>query len=128
MAISATQLAADLKAELDVQLGASSGAQNTARTQLATAIANQVAAKHNADLVAGGLSFVDEEVPAGTVNGSNAVFTLANVPTPASSLHLFLNGVRLRQGTDYTLTGQAITYVAAQIPQTGDTHHADYRF
>jgi len=34
-------------------------------------------------------TFVDSETPAGTINGVNAVFTLAVAPSPASSLFLF---------------------------------------
>ena len=34
-------------------------------------------------------SFSDGEMPAGTINGSNTVFTLAFTPSPAASLDLF---------------------------------------
>ncbi len=51
-------------------------------------------------------TFIDAEVPAGTVNGSNTAFTLANVPNPPTSLALFRNGLLLTQGGDYTLSQQ----------------------
>ncbi len=70
------------------------------------------------------VTFVDGETPSGAVNGSNQTFTLAATPT-AGSVHLYLNGVRLRAGTDFTISGATITMVAA--PQTGDWLHADYR-
>jgi len=73
----------------------------------------------------GSTNFVDAEIPSGTVNGSNVTFTLAHTPT-AGSLHFYLNGVRLRPTTDYTLAGATITMVAA--PQTGDWLYADYRY
>jgi hypothetical protein len=126
LSINSTTLSNQIKANLDSQFG--DATFGTERQKVANAIGSAVADAHNADLVAGGLSFVDQETPAGTVNGVNATFTLAQAPTPASSLHLYLNGVRLRQGTDYTLSGTTITYVAGSVPQTGDTHHADYRY
>lgn len=72
--------------------------------------------------------FIPDEIPVGAINGVNAAYTLANVPNPAASLQLFKNGVlMIAGGVDYTLVGLNITYVAAQIPQVGDTHIADYR-
>ena len=68
----------------------------------------------------------DSEVPSGTINGSNVTFTLANAPSPASSLQLFLNGLlQTAGGVDYTLSGSTITYGVA--PETGDAHVAWYR-
>lgn len=55
-------------------------------------------------------SFADNEVPAGTLDGVNAVFTLANTPSPPSSLRIVFNGVQLNQGTDYSLSGKTITF------------------
>jgi hypothetical protein len=90
--------------------------------------ARAIAAAHNADAPGGtGISFADGETPAGSIDGSNAVFTLAHTPA-AGSLHLFLNGVRLRAGADFTLTGATITYAAGMVPQAGDRHDADYRY
>lgn len=67
------------------------------------------------------------ETPAGTVNGSNVAFTLANAPA-SGSLQLYLNGLRQRPGAgnDYTLSGSTITCNAA--PLAGDTLAADYRY
>jgi len=74
-----------------------------------------------------GLAFYDE-VPSGTINGSNDTFTLTHSPSPTDSLKLFLDGVLLKQGTHYTLSGSTITFVAAYIPQTGQTLFASYRY
>ncbi len=74
-----------------------------------------------------GANFVDAETPAGLLNGTNAVFTLANAPSPASSLELYRNGLLLRQGLDYTLEGNVITFVSGAIPQPGDVLTASYR-
>lgn len=68
------------------------------------------------------------ESPVGAINGTNAVFTLANKPV-ASSLLLFLNGVLMLQGAgaDYTLDDDTITYNAGSEPQSGDQHYAVYQ-
>ncbi len=78
----------------------------------------------------GGLTlsnFVFNEVPSGTVNGSNATFTLANTPV-AGTLSLYVNGVRQLVGTgnDYTISGNTITFLSGAIPVTGDQILADY--
>ena len=65
-------------------------------------------------------TFIDGEVPAGTINGTNAAFTLANVPNPSTSLALFRNGLLLTQGGDYTLSSNAITFQTGALPQPGD--------
>jgi hypothetical protein len=71
--------------------------------------------------------FVDGEVPSGTVDGSNATFTLAEAPWPSSSLQLFRNGVLQRSPDDYTLSDNTVTFLAASIPKTGDQIQASYR-
>jgi hypothetical protein len=75
----------------------------------------------------GSASFVDGETPGGTLNGSNAVFSLVNAPNPGSSLALYRNGLLLRQGGDYLLSGDAITFQTGAVPQTGDILTAAYR-
>ncbi len=72
-------------------------------------------------------SFADGETPGGSINGSNAAFTLSYAPNPAKSLELFKNGVLLGQGSDYALSGSAITFNNAVIPQSGDSLTASYR-
>lgn len=54
-----------------------------------------------------------QEVPSGTINGSNKVFTLANTPDDPLSLELFLDGLKQRPTTDYTISGSTITFVNA---------------
>lgn len=65
------------------------------------------------------------EVPGGTVNGSNAVFTLARAPN-TDTLRLHRNGVRQKPVTDYSITGSTVTFSGGSIPQVGDTLLADY--
>jgi len=78
----------------------------------------------------GGLlpSFADAEVPSGSINGANTVFSLVNSPSPTSSLDLYLNGLLMMQGGDYTLSNNVITFFTASTPQSGDTLLASYRF
>jgi hypothetical protein len=65
-----------------------------------------------------------QEVPTGTVNGVNDEFTLATVPTYASSLQVFLNGLIQRQGVDYGIIGDTITFTDA--PALGQRVYAIY--
>ncbi len=74
-----------------------------------------------------GPGFTDAETPAGLLNGSNAVFTLANAPSPDTSLALYRNGLLQKQAVDYTLSGNTITFTAGAVPQTGDVLAASYR-
>ena len=71
-------------------------------------------------------NLVFNEVPTGTINGSNTAFTLANIPA-SGTVTLYLNGVRLQPGAgnDYTLSTNTITMLYA--PATGDQLLADYR-
>lgn len=72
-------------------------------------------------------SFADGETPAGTINSSNKIFTLAHVPSPASSLQLYLNGaLQQSAGGDYTLSSLTITFNSA--PLTGSILLAWYRY
>lgn len=72
-------------------------------------------------------TFVDGETPAGAANGSNAAFTLSQVPNPPASLLLYRNGMLQKSGLDFNLSGQVITFVPAALPQPGDILIASYR-
>jgi hypothetical protein len=69
-------------------------------------------------------NFADGETPSGTINSSNVTFTLANTPT--AGLKVYLNGIRQRLTTDYTLATATITFTTA--PSTGDNIICDYRY
>ena len=68
---------------------------------------------------------VTRETPAGTINGSNATFTLANTPVSGTE-SLFLNGVLQDSGAgnDYTISGLTITML--NVPVSGDKLRASY--
>lgn len=66
----------------------------------------------------GGAGFaVALETPSGTIDGSNADFTLSAAPDPSADLLLFRNGLLQDQGLDYTLSGDTVTFTLP--PETG---------
>lgn len=71
--------------------------------------------------------YVVRETPTGTVNGTNATFTLANTPVSGSE-HVFVNGIlqNVGAGNDYTISGATITFLTGAIPQTGDIVRVSY--
>jgi hypothetical protein len=73
------------------------------------------------------VDFADAEVPGGSVNGANAVFTLAGTPLPASSIRVFRNGLLQMEGVDFNLAVNTITFTSVSIPQTGDIVQVSYR-
>jgi hypothetical protein len=75
----------------------------------------------------GGTVIEWNETPAGTINGVNDTFTLAEEPDPADSLSLFKNGVLQDAGVDYTLVTDTVTFAAGSIPLTGDVLLASYQ-
>jgi len=68
---------------------------------------------------------IRNEVPTGTINGSNAVFNIANIPS-GNTQEVYLNGVRQRPGGgfDYTISGTTITFTEA--PPVGSHILVDY--
>lgn len=58
------------------------------------------------------------ETPSGTVNGSNAVFILANTPVHSSNVIVVLDGITQRNGTDYIVSGTSITFSGAPAAGT----------
>lgn len=74
-------------------------------------------------------SFSDAEVPVGTINGTNLVFSVqfANGNT-GKSMILTRNGIVLNNPADYNLVGKTITFVTPATPQTGDILQVWYRY
>lgn len=74
-------------------------------------------------------NFVFNEIPSGTINGSNGAFTLANTASPTGSIRVFKNGIRQtpNAGNDFVMTNATtITFEAGNIPQVGDNLLVDY--
>lgn len=59
---------------------------------------------------------VRNEVPSGTVDGSNVTFTLAH--TPLYGIILVLNLGTLTPNVDYTLSGATITFIIPPAPSS----------
>ena len=70
-------------------------------------------------------NFVPKETPAGTVDGTNMTFTLANTPIVGTE-HLYWNGMLLESGAgnDYTISGATITMLFAV--QAGEKLRCSY--
>jgi hypothetical protein len=73
-----------------------------------------------------GPSFADQEIPTGTLNGTNTTFNLAHAPTPAAGLQLFVNGQALLSSFDYTLNSVSLTMATALA--SDDLFRAWYRY
>jgi hypothetical protein len=65
-----------------------------------------------------------QEIPSGTVNGSNVTFTLAHTPYSQNAVILFVDVVPQIAGTDFTISGVTITMTVA--PATGQQLSAFY--
>jgi hypothetical protein len=74
-----------------------------------------------------GVGFVDQQTPTGAINGVNTTFALSQTPSPSASLTVFLNGLLMSVGVDYTLSGSTITFLTASVPHTGDILLSSYR-
>jgi hypothetical protein len=72
-------------------------------------------------------AFVDGDVPSGIVDGANPSFQIAAIPDPVASLAVYRNGLLQKLGSDYAFSGRTVTFVAAAVPQPGDTLLASYR-
>lgn len=65
-----------------------------------------------------------EEIPSGTVNGSNTIFTLSNTPVD-DSYTITVNGLVRTKTTDFSISGSTLTFTWA--PATGSSIFAIYQ-
>lgn len=94
---------------------------NTSLTTLSNTVGSIIAsigAIQNAQVIRG-------ELPKGVINGTNVIFTLANLPN-VSTLSVSLNGTRLNGNGGFSVAGTTITLASNEIPQIGDILSADY--
>lgn len=56
-------------------------------------------------------NFFEQEIPSGTCNGVNRLFTLSYLPCDNESVLLTLNGRPLKNPADYSISGVNITLV-----------------
>lgn len=73
-------------------------------------------------------AYSDAEVPSGIINGLNQIFTVANTPSPTTSVEVYHNGILMEQGLDYTIAGATVTFNPASVPQVGDIVLVNYRY
>jgi len=66
----------------------------------------------------------EQEVPSGTVNGSNTTFTLSSTPHSNKSVVLTVDGLIMGQTFDYSISANTITMVTA--PVAGQKLYAIY--
>ena len=64
------------------------------------------------------------EIPAGALDGVNNLFTLSGSPAPMS-LTVFVDGVPLKLGTDYVMSGRSIAFVRI-VPTPANVVTASY--
>lgn len=55
----------------------------------------------------------NNETPSGSINGSNTAFTLSAAPEEADGVLVFLDGLKLKKTTDYSISGTTLTMVVA---------------
>jgi hypothetical protein len=113
------------------QINSSLASLTTTATSQTTTLTNLTASVSTLSATVASLvpvpTFVDFEIPAGTIDGSNPVFVLSAAPSPASSLVLHKNGIKLSPGGDYSISGSTILFAAGAVPQAGDLLIVSYR-
>lgn len=79
-----------------------------------------------------GTNWSSAETPSGTINGSNATFTLANTPTDnpiiVVSGQTQNNGYPIGTGADFTISSTTITFQSGSIPAIGSWILAWYHY
>lgn len=65
-----------------------------------------------------------DETPTGTINGSNTSFTISSASHESEAFNLYLDGLKLTNSTDYSLSSTTITMVTA--PAVGQSLRANY--
>jgi uncharacterized protein YoxC len=108
-------------------LSATVGGLGTSVTNLNSSVAALTATVNSLSASGSSAVFVDSEALSGTSDGVNTAFALANSPAPTGSLTLFRNGLLMRNGIDFTLSGANITFAANSTPLAGDLLRAFYR-
>lgn len=117
----AQQTALDLKADL---ASPTFTGTPSAPTPSANDNSTKISTTAYVDAKAGTQSLVRNEVPGGTINGSNTAFTTAS-SFATGTLRVYKNGIRLKGGgADYTAGASSFTMVTA--PATGTVLLADY--
>jgi hypothetical protein len=115
----------DMVPDQDNTLNLGSEALRWKNIFLAGLISDGVHSVSVSDLISFSTNYAENETPSGVINGVNTDFTLAHEPI-ASSVRLYVNGVRFTLTTDYTVLGSVITLNTA--PPTRSGIIVDYRY
>lgn len=78
-------------------------------------------------MINGSNSLVTDEVPTGTINGTNKTFTVARAYVGAS-LEVFVNGLKQRRVVHFTENPTAATFTLDEAPLTGDDIMVNYQY
>lgn len=65
-----------------------------------------------------------QEIPTGTIDGVNAVFTLSNSPLSEQSVLVSIDGITRQVSTDFSITGTTLTFTTA--PALGQSVYVYY--
>ncbi len=112
---------------MDAGVDFSLSANTVTFSTIATPQSNDVLAFYRIAGSTPSVTFVDGEIPSGTIDGINPAFSLAKTPVTGSALRVYKNGVLLEASLDYTLAGNAIIFINGALPNPGDTLLAYYR-
>jgi len=72
------------------------------------------------------INFVDDDTACASWPGAS-VYALTHEPNPASSVTVSQNGLKLKQGNDYTVSGSMVTFLA-NPPHATDLLTCAYRY
>jgi len=111
-----------------VEEGTANGVTGWIQTATLTSLSdNQTWSKLTA--AASSATLVVRETPSGTINGSNAIFTLAHTPVSGTE-QVFVNGVLQDPGSgnDYTISSGTITFESGSEPLSGDKLRVTYTY
>ena len=100
---------------------------STSLTSLTNTVNGLIATVNSLSASGSSENFADAQTPGGSQNGTNASFTLASTPSPATSLTVYRNGLEQTLGVDYTLSGAVVTFLSASIPLSTDILQVFYR-
>ena len=110
-----------------VVTGANQITFNVSTTPTTGSTVNATYTTQNTANVIGSASFITSEVPTGTINGTNKVFTTA-LAYIGSTLQVYLNGLRQAVTTHYLETNPATkTFTFDEAPSTGDVITVSYQ-
>jgi hypothetical protein len=77
--------------------------------------------------VVASMVFIDSDSACSSWSNNSGPYNLTQAPNPATSLKIYVNGVKWALGTDFGLNGSSVTLVNGQTINPGDVVSCDYR-